>query len=608
MTSRQKKKCITLAVSVIELAAVYIIGRVVSIPWFVLLAMYLIPYVTIGWGVLKKAAVNIFHGQMLDENFLMAIATVGAIVLGDYPEAVFVMIFYQVGELFESIAVGKSRNSISSLMDIRPDVATVIRDGKEVSVSPDEVEVGEVTVVKPGEKIPLDGIIVRGDTQLNTVALTGESLPRDAKVGDRAVSGCINMSGVIEVKTDKPFAESTVSKILELVENSSSVKAKSENFITRFSKYYTPAVVALAALIAIVPPLFNGEWAAWINKGLMLLVVSCPCALVLSVPLAFFGGIGGASRSGILVKGSEYLERLAKADCIVFDKTGTLTKGVFEVTKINGSDEALTLGAAAESHSTHPIALSLKDACKTEIPVAENIHEHSGMGVEAYVNGERVLAGNKKLMDKFGIKTVQAYADGTLVYVAKGEKCIGVITIGDEIKENSSAAIAELKKEGVDEAVMLTGDSEAVASRVAKELGLDSYKSQLLPQDKVAVFEELIKSHSVTAYVGDGINDAPVLSRADVGISMGAFGSDAAIEASDIVLMNDDILQIPAAIRIAKRTHRIVTENITFSLAVKFAVLVLSILNLSTMSMAIFADVGVLVLAVLNAMRGLKKA
>lgn len=608
MTNKQKKQSIILAVSVAELAAVYLANKFIPLPGLVQLAMYLIPYITIGWGVLKKAVVNIFHGQMLDENFLMAIATVGAIVLGDYPEAVFVMIFYKVGELFESIAVGKSRNSISSLMDIRPDVATVIRDGKEVTVSPDEVEVGEITVIKPGEKVPLDGVIVKGSTQLNTVALTGESLPRDAEIGDRAISGCINMSGVIEVKADKPFAESTVSKILELVENSSSVKSKSENFITRFSKYYTPAVVALAVLIAVVPPLFNGEWTAWINKGLMMLVVSCPCALVLSVPLAFFGGIGGASRAGILVKGSEYLERLAKADCIVFDKTGTLTKGVFKVTKISGSDEALVLGAAAESHSTHPIALSLKSACKEEVPTAENIHEHSGMGVEAYVGGERVLAGNKKLMDKFGIEPIQADDDGTLVYVAKGEKCIGVITIGDEIKEHSPAAIAELKKEGIDEAVMLTGDSEAVASHVAKELGLDSYKSQLLPQDKVTSLEEIIKSHSVTAYVGDGINDAPVLARADVGISMGAFGSDAAIEASDIVLMNDDISQIPVAMRIAKRTRRIVTENITFSLAVKFAVLVLCIINLSTMGMAIFADVGVLVLAVLNAMRGLRKA
>ncbi len=608
MTNKQKKQSIILAVSVIELAAVYLVNKFIPLPGLVQLAMYLIPYITIGWGVLKKAVVNIFHGQMLDENFLMAIATVGAIILGDYPEAVFVMIFYQVGELFESIAVGKSRNSISSLMDIRPDVATVIRDGKEVTVSPDEVEVGEITVIKPGEKVPLDGVIVKGSTQLNTVALTGESLPRDAEIGDRAISGCINVSGVIEVKVDKPFGESTVSKILELVENSSSVKSKSENFITRFSKYYTPAVVALAVLIAVVPPLFNGEWAAWINKGLMMLVVSCPCALVLSVPLAFFGGIGGASRAGILVKGSEYLEKLAQADCMVFDKTGTLTKGVFKVTKISGSDEALVLGAAAESHSTHPIALSLKNACKEEVPTAENIHEHSGMGVEAYVNGDRVLAGNKKFMDKFGIEPIQADDDGTLVYVAKGEKCIGVITIGDEIKEHSPAAIAELKKEGIDEAVMLTGDSEAVASHVAKELGLDSYKAQLLPQDKVTSLEEIIKSHSVTAYVGDGINDAPVLARADVGISMGAFGSDAAIEASDIVLMNDDISQIPVAMRIAKRTRRIVIENITFSLAVKFAVLVLCIINLSTMGMAIFADVGVLVLAVLNAMRGLRKA
>lgn len=608
MTNKQKKQSIILAVSVIELAAVYLVNKFIPLPGLVQLAMYLIPYITIGWGVLKKAVVNIFHGQMLDENFLMAIATVGAIILGDYPEAVFVMIFYQVGELFESIAVGKSRNSISSLMDIRPDVATVIRDGKEVTVSPDEVEVGEITVIKPGEKVPLDGVIVKGSTQLNTVALTGESLPRDAEIGDRAISGCINVSGVIEVKVDKPFGESTVSKILELVENSSSVKSKSENFITRFSKYYTPAVVALAVLIAVVPPLFNGEWAAWINKGLMMLVVSCPCALVLSVPLAFFGGIGGASRAGILVKGSEYLEKLAQADCMVFDKTGTLTKGVFKVTKISGSDEALVLGVAAESHSTHPIALSLKNACKEEVPTAENIHEHSGMGVEAYVNGDRVLAGNKKFMDKFGIEPIQADDDGTLVYVAKGEKCIGVITIGDEIKEHSPAAIAELKKEGIDEAVMLTGDSEAVASHVAKELGLDSYKAQLLPQDKVTSLEEIIKSHSVTAYVGDGINDAPVLARADVGISMGAFGSDAAIEASDIVLMNDDISQIPVAMRIAKRTRRIVIENITFSLAVKFAVLVLCIINLSTMGMAIFADVGVLVLAVLNAMRGLRKA
>lgn len=606
MTRTQKKDVILLSVATGELIAISILAHIISLPNWVSLLTYLVPYFTVGFSVLKKAAVNTLHLQMTDENFLMAIATVGSVALGDYPEAVFVMIFYRVGELFESIAVGKSRKSISELMDICPDVATVIRDGVEVDVSPEEVNVGEITVIRPGGKVPLDGVIVKGFGRLNTVAMTGEPIPRDVTVGDRAISGCINTDGVLYVQTDKIFGESTVSKILELVENSSSVKSKSENFITRFSKYYTPAVIIIALGVAFIPPLFVGSFAQWIRKGLMMLVVSCPCALVLSVPLAFFGGIGGASRDGILIKGSEYLEKLAKTKSFVFDKTGTLTKGNFVVTSVNGDERTLMLASSAENYSTHPIAQSLKNAYSGEILQAEDIREYAGMGVEAKIDGKSILAGNGKLMDKFGIKVTDT-KDKTVVYVAENGALIGTVTLGDEIKPETAKFIEEIKKEGIEETVMLTGDSEEVASAVASQVGINTYFAELLPENKVEYLEKIMSGNKVTAYVGDGINDAPVLARADVGISMGAFGSDAAIEASDIVLMNDRIDGILKAIRIAKRTQRIVWENIIFSLGIKCAVLIMCAFDMTTMGVAVFADVGVLVLAVLNSMRGLKK-
>lgn len=606
MTGKQKKETLIIAVSVAELSAISIIAHIFTLPQWVSLIFYLVPYFTVGFSVLKKAVINTAHLQMTDENFLMAVATVGSFALGDYPEAVFVMIFYRVGELFENIAVGKSRKSISELMDVCPETATVLRNGAEEEVSPEEVEIGEITVVRPGDKVPIDGVIVKGFGWLNTVAMTGEPMPKDVAVGDRAISGCINTDGVIYVQTDRVFGESTVSKILELVENSSSVKSKSENFITRFSKYYTPAVIVTALCVAFIPPLFVGSFAQWIRKGLMMLVVSCPCALVLSVPLAFFGGIGGASREGILVKGSEYLEKLAKAQSIVFDKTGTLTKGNFAVVSVTGDERTLMLASSAESHSTHPIAQSLKNAYSGEMLQGEDVREYAGMGVEARINGKSVLVGNGKLMEKFNIETEKVKGK-TVVYVAEDGTLIGTVTLGDEIKPETANFIRNIKSEGIAETVMLTGDSEDVASLVAEEVGIDSYFAQLLPEDKVGHLEKIMRGKKVTVYVGDGINDAPVLAMADVGISMGAFGSDAAIEASDIVLMNDRMDGILKAIRIAKRTQRIVWENIIFSLFVKGVVLVLCALDLTTMGMAVFADVGVLVLAVLNSMRGLKK-
>ena len=570
---------------------------------------YLVPYLTVGAGVLLKAVKNIFRGQVFDENFLMAIATIGALILGEYPEATFVMLFYQVGELFESIAVGKSRRSISQLMDIKPDHANIEIDGQLKMVSPEDVHIGDIITVKPGEKIPLDGIILSGNSALNTVALTGEAVPRDVREGDAVTSGCVNISGLLQIRVEKEFGESTVSRILDLVENSSAAKSRSENFITRFSKIYTPAVVLAALLIAVIPPLFNGQWASWINRGLIMLVVSCPCALVLSVPLSFFGGIGGASRRGILIKGSNYLEELAKIEAIVFDKTGTLTRGEFKVQKVlpEREEDILELAALAEEYSDHPIALSLKAAYgKTADPTRiGQVKEHAGHGVEAMIDGRQVLAGNSRLMEQFLIAVPQGEPGQTHVFVAVDGIYAGMIEIADDLKEDAVQAVQDIQACGVKRIVMLTGDTSAAAEAIAARVGIQEVRAQLLPQDKVTAVEEILSSGQKTAFVGDGINDAPVIARADVGIAMGALGADAAIEAADIVLMDDKPSKIAAAIRVARRTRSIVLQNIVFALTVKIAVLVLSALDLTGMGAAIFADVGVLILSILNAMRAL---
>ncbi len=597
MSKKQKKSLVRILVSALLLLTAYLLTKFVNVKYIEL--SYLASYIVIALPILKKAGKNILHGQIFDENFLMSIATIGSIIIGEYPEATFVMLFYAVGELFESIATGKSRNSIKELMDIRPDRATVERNGEAVTVSPDEVEVGEILIVQPGEKIPLDSVVVSGTASLNTVALTGESTPKEVTVGDRAISGCINLNGVLRLKAEKPFGESTVSKILELVENSSSQKAKSENFITKFSKIYTPAVVALAAIVALVPPIFDGQWTKWIYQGLIMLVVSCPCALVLSVPLTFFGAIGGASKKGILIKGSNYIEALAKTDTVLFDKTGTLTKGNFKVT--SGEKETLELAAAAEHFSNHPIAMSIKEAY-SDIDALEisDVEEISGMGISVMYKGSRVLAGNKKLMDKFGI-TVQP-EEGTVVYVAKDGAFAGTVKINDEIKPESFEAIENLRKNGI-KTVMLTGDSKSIAESVSRSLKIDEFKAELLPGDKA----EIMASYGEhTAFAGDGINDAPSLARAGVGIAMGSMGSDAAIEAADVVIMDDKPTKIWQAICLSRKTRVIVGENIVFALIVKISVLILSALGIVNMGAAIFADVGVLVLAVLNAMRTLR--
>ncbi len=584
--------------------------------------LFLPAYFVIGWDVLWRAAKNIIHGQVFDENFLMALATVGAFCTGffgkgEYPEAVFVMLFYQVGELFQSYAVGKSRKSISALMDIRPDYANVERDGSLCRVDPEEVQVGDVIVIKPGEKAPLDGVVLEGRSSLNTSALTGESLPREVEPGDDVISGCINLNGLIRVQVTKVFGESTVAKILDLVENSSSKKAKAENFITKFARYYTPIVVVSAVLLAVAPPLFTGgNWAEWIERALIFLVVSCPCALVISVPLSFFGGIGGASRDGILVKGGNFLEILSDTEIVVFDKTGTLTKGVFNVTAIHpdrySEGELLELAALAESYSDHPISRSLKDAYGMEIDAARvsDVEELSGRGVKAQVDGRLVCAGNDKLMEEIGVIWHPCHRVGTTVHVAVNGEYAGHIVISDELKPDAAEAVASLKRAGVRKTVMLTGDAKAVGESVAKELGIDEVHAGLLPGDKVDRVEALLREKSERgklAFVGDGINDAPVLSRADIGIAMGALGSDAAIEAADIVLMDDKPSKLAEAMKISKRTLRIVRQNIVFALAVKAAVLVLSAFGLSNMWEAVFADVGVSVLAILNASRALKK-
>ncbi len=611
MTSGQKKTLIRIIISLVTL----VIAAIIPVDGYLRLAVFLVPYFVIGYDILWKAVRNILHGQVFDENFLMAIATVGAFVLGDYLEGSAVMIFYQIGELFQSVAVGKSRKSISSLMDIRPDYANLEKDGEIVESDPEEVSIGDIIVVKPGEKIPLDGVIIEGNTSVDTSALTGESVPRSLTEGDDVISGCINLSGVVRVRVTKEFGESTVAKILDLVENSSSKKAKAENFITKFARYYTPCVVIGAALLAVIPSLITGNWGEWVNRALIFLVISCPCALVISVPLSFFGGIGGASRCGILIKGGNYLETLARTEIVVFDKTGTLTKGVFNVTAIHpeiiSEEKLIELAAYAEAYSTHPISRSIRDAFNAEIDKSRisEVKELSGRGVSAVIDGKQVYAGNDKLMDDIGVSWHPCHHTGTTVHVATDNTYAGHIVISDEVKPDSAEAVTALKNTGVKKTVMLTGDAKSVGESTAKQLGLDEVYMELLPDGKVEMVEKLLEEKSDKGrlvFVGDGINDAPVLSRADIGIAMGAVGSDAAIEAADVVLMDDKPSKIALAIDISRRTLSIVHQNIVFALAVKLAVLVLGALGLANMWAAVFADVGVSVIAIINAMRALK--
>lgn len=616
MNKKQKKMLIRIIIA----AVLIVVFSLLPAEGYLRFVLFMIPYLVIGYDILKKAFKGILNKQVFDENFLMAVATVGAILLGDYSEGVAVMLFYQIGELFQSYAVGKSRRNISELMDIRPDYANIEKDGTLEQVDPDEVEIGTIIVVQPGEKVPIDGVITEGTSTLNTSALTGESLPRDAKAGDEVISGCINMTGLLKIRTTKEFGESTVSKILELVENSSSRKSKSENFISKFAKYYTPAVCYGAIALALIPPivlLIMGKpavWGDWIYRALTFLVISCPCALVISIPLSFFAGIGGASNQGILVKGSNYLETLAQTKYVVFDKTGTMTQGVFEVSGIHhnemSDEKLLEYAALAECYSSHPISKSLQKAYGK--PIDRNrvtdIEEISGNGVIAKVDGISVAAGNTKLMNRLGIAYQDCHHVGTVVHMAIDGKYAGHILISDIIKPHAKEAIAELKKAGISKTVMLTGDSKRVADQVAEELGIQEVYSELLPADKVSRVEELLNQKSEKdklAFVGDGINDAPVLSRADIGIAMGALGSDAAIEAADIVLMDDDPLKISKAIKIARKCIRIVYENIYFAIGIKILCLILGALGIANMWAAIFADVGVMILAVLNAIRTL---
>ena len=612
MKRKQKKILARIIISAVLLIIVRIFEPET---WRVAALLYAVPYLIIGYDVLRKAAINIRNGQVFDENFLMVIATIGAYATGEFTEAAAVMLFYQTGELFQSVAVGKSRKSISSLMDIRPDYANIEREGVLEQVDPEEVAVGDEIVVKAGEKIPLDDIVIEGESFVDTSALTGESLPRSVHPDEDVISGCINQTGLIKVRVTKPFGESTVSKILNLVENSASKKAKAESFITRFARYYTPAVVFAAVALAVIPPIFAGGWLNWLHRALIFLVISCPCALVISVPLSFFAGIGGAGKQGILVKGGCYLEVLSRSRTVVFDKTGTLTKGVFNVTVIHPEriDESrlIELAAYAESYSTHPIAKSIIDAYNADIDRRRigACEELSGRGVRAVIDGLDICAGNDKLMDEIGVKWHPCHHVGTTVHIAVDGVYAGHLVISDEIKETSAEAIKALKASGVGKTVMLTGDSKAVGEDVAKRLGIDEAYTQLLPADKVERVEALISQKSekeALVFVGDGINDAPVLSRADIGIAMGAMGSDAAIEAADIVLMDDDPLKIAKAIRISRRTIRIVYENIIFALGVKLLVLILGALGLASMWAAVFADVGVSVIAILNAMRALR--
>ena len=612
MSKKQKRMLFRVLAS----AVLFAVALLLPTEGWLRLFTFLIPYAVIAWDVLWRAVRNIAHGQVFDENFLMSLATVGALATGEYPEAVFVMLFYQVGELFQSYAVDQSRKSITSLMDIRPDYANIEVDGQLRQVDPEDLAVGDTIVIKAGERIPLDGVVLEGTSNVDTAALTGESLPREAQPGDDVISGCVNLSGLLRVRVTKAFEESTVAKILDLVENSSSKKAKAENFITKFARYYTPAVVLAAVALALLPPLFTSiQWVDSIQRALNFLVVSCPCALVISVPLSFFGGIGGASKNGILVKGGNYLEVLAKTELVVFDKTGTLTRGVFNVTAIHpdhcGEAQLLELAALAERYSDHPISRSLKEAYGKELDASRvsNVEELSGRGVRATVDGRQICAGNDKLMEDIGVSWHPCHRVGTTVHVASDGVYLGHIVISDEVKPDAKEAITALKACGVRRTVMLTGDAKAVGESVAQELGLDEVHTQLLPADKVTRVEALLGEVSpkgALAFVGDGINDAPVLSRADIGIAMGGLGSDAAIEAADIVLMDDKPSKLADAIRIARRTLAIVRQNIVFALAVKFLVLALSAAGVANMWEAVFADVGVSVIAILNAMRALK--
>lgn len=617
-----KEQKITVArciVSAVLLGAAMLIARNIQLPKAVQIALFLIPYIVIGYDILREAFENILHGEVFDENFLMSIATIGAFFLGEYPEAVFVMLFAQIGEFFEDYAVGKSRKSISALMDIRPDSANVERDGTLQTVSPAEVKIGEIIVVRPGEKVPLDGVITEGASAIDTSALTGESMPRNVQTGDTVLSASINQNALLKIRVTRAFAESTASKILEMVENASSKKAQSESFIRRFARYYTPIVVAAAILVAVLPPLFFAQsWATWLNRALVFLVVSCPCALVISIPLTFFAGIGCASTKGILIKGGCYVESLAKLETAVFDKTGTLTKGVFAVSKIvpqNGTSqtELLELAALAESRSTHPIAKSLVAACGTTPDTSriDSLSEVAGKGISAVIDGKNVLCGNAALMqaNNISIENGEEQAAGTIVYVAQNGKYLGFVLISDQIKEQAPNAMKMLKEVGVKQTLMLTGDSQKVAAAVAKQIGIDDFKAELLPQNKVEWVEKLLaqklnaKSRGKLAFVGDGINDAPVLSRADIGVAMGALGSDAAIEAADLVLMDDNPEKLAGAVKISKRTMKIVYQNLSFSLGVKVLIMILGALGFAPLWAAVFGDVGVMVIAVLNAMR-----
>ena len=616
MTKKQKKQLYR----ILAAAAIYILASLLSkfaaLPALAILAVYLICYVVIGWDIVWKAVTNIMHGQVFDENFLMTVATIGALFLGEYAEGVAVMLFYQVGELFQSYAVSKSRRSISGLMDIRPDYANVVRDGEIVEVDPDEVAIGEIIVVKAGERVPLDGVVTEGASSLDTSALTGESLPREVEIGDAVISGCINQTGTLRVEVSKEYGESTVAKILDLVENSSSKKSRSEAFITRFARYYTPGVVYAAIALAILPPLILSQpFSIWVFRALTFLVISCPCALVISVPLSFFGGIGGASKCGVLIKGSNYLEALADTETVVFDKTGTLTKGSFVVSGLYPaegitSEALLETAAYAENESNHPISRSIRKAYEAEIDGSrlQNVQEIAGHGVQVTLDGKEVLAGNAKLMKQHDIPFQPVSEPGTVIYVAEDGRYLGALLIEDEVKPDAAAAIRDLKASGVRKTVMLTGDSDTVGQKVARQLGLDAAYTELLPADKVEHMERLLAETSEKgklAFVGDGINDAPVLARADIGIAMGGLGSDAAIEAADVVIMTDEPSKIATAMRISRKTLRIVHQNIVFALGVKFVVLFLGAIGLANMWAAVFADVGVSVIAILNAIRAL---
>lgn len=623
LTRKQKKMLIRIIIAFVLLVIIAVTLHFVELPWWAELIIYAVPYIIAGYDVLKTAFINLIHGQIFDEKFLMMVATIGAFGTGEYPEASAVMLFYQIGELFQSIAVGRSRKSIAKLMDIRPDSATVIRDGEEIEVSPDEVEVGEIIIIKPGEKIPLDGVIIEGESSVNQAALTGESAPVDKALSDNVISGTLNLTGVIKVRTTSTFGQSTVSKILELVENASDKKAKVENFITKFARYYTPVVVIAALILGIVPPLIlgigDGEvWKTWLTRACVFLVVSCPCALVVSVPLSFFGGIGGASKDGILIKGAGYMEVLSKIDTVVFDKTGTLTKGVFAVDDVHpnliSKAELLDIAACCESFSSHPVAQSIVRAHEGHIDksLIGEVTEIAGKGVKAVVEGKTYYCGNGQLMEMCGADWHDCHMTGTIIHIAREDdgvcEYLGHIVINDQIKEDSEEAIKSLKNVGVKRLVMLTGDKKRVAENVAGKLGLTGFFAELLPADKVAKVEELLKDgKGRLAFVGDGINDAPVLMRADCGIAMGAMGSDAAIESADVVLMDDKPSKIADSIKIARKTMRIVWENIIFALGVKAVILVLGALGIANMWLAVFGDVGVLIIAILNAMRCMRK-